>query len=219
MYRSAKILVVVLLFIAAACAEVPKEVVELSYVMGKNLDAVHQSYRRLIKDRFQDFRRQRLDYLNRRWTPKFIHGWVDKGRLVDVAKGKVIWSTEMRKFVSPDSTRAEQQMLATVNFWSRTAIKKIEEKKVSLLKPLDADEKELLTAVDDAFARLHIANATITAHLNSLRKVKEVQAEALEALDLKDFRDKINDMLIAASKEAIKGLEAIEKADGLLNKL
>jgi predicted nuclease with TOPRIM domain len=142
---------------------------------------------------------------------------VDKGRLVDVAKGKVVWSTEMRKFVSPDPARAERQMLATVNFWSRTAIKKIEEKKASLLTPLEHDENELVTAVDNAFARLHIANATITAHLNSLRKVREVQDEALAALDLKELQDKINEMLISMSEKAMKGLKAIEKADGLLD--
>jgi hypothetical protein len=37
MSRLAKLPLVILLFITAACAEVPKEVVELSYVMGKSV--------------------------------------------------------------------------------------------------------------------------------------------------------------------------------------
>ena len=83
--------------------------------------------------------------------------------------------------------------------------------------PLDNDEKELLTTVDHAFSRLQIANATVTAHLNSLRKVREVQDDALAALDLKELQNKINEMLISMSEKAMKGLKAVEKADGLLN--
>jgi hypothetical protein len=47
--------------------------------------------------------------------------------------------------------------------------------------------------------------------------VREVQDEALAALDLKELQNKINEMLISMSEKAMKGLKAVEKADGLLN--
>lgn len=214
MCRAAKVSIVLFLFLSTACAEIPKEVVELSYGMGQDLNAVHQSYRELITSRFEDFRRQRLEYVNNRWAPEFIRGWVKKGRLVEVAKGEVVFSTELNDFVRPDPDRAEQQMLRTVNLWSRTAIAKIEEKKKSLIDPLNADEKELLATVDTAFERLYIANTTITAHLNSIREVKEVQDDALKALNLKELQEKINDLLVKASDKAAAFREDVEKAEG-----
>jgi hypothetical protein len=77
----------------------------------------------------------------------------------------------------------------------------------------------LAASVDEAFARLVRANAIITAHLNSLRKVQEVQDEALQRLKLKDMRDKINQHLISASESAADAIKKIQKAEKPLEKL
>ena len=49
----------------------PKEIVELSYRTGEDLVALHQSYRTLIQQRFDDFRAERMNYLNNEWRPEF----------------------------------------------------------------------------------------------------------------------------------------------------
>ncbi len=198
------------------CSTVPKEVVELSYRMGDDISAVQKSYKILIHDHFESLRGERLRYLNEEWTPKYIRAWVEDGRLVDVAKGVVVWSEEKGDFVRPVAGKEEEGLLITIGFWSVAAIKEIEEKKTELLEPLNKQEDQLSSWVDEAFNRLYRGNATITAHLNSLRKVQEVQDDALAALNLKDLRDKINNELVTASDKAEAGLEAVRKADGLL---
>ena len=70
-----------------------------------------------------------------------------------------------------------------------------------------------------SFANTSWANATITAHLNSLREVQEVQDQALQALHVKDLRDKINKALVTASDKAAGGLDKIKEADAKLEKL
>jgi hypothetical protein len=97
------------------------------------------------------------------------------------------------------------------------AILVIEAKKKELMDPINNDEKALLLAVDEAFARTMRANATITAHLNSLRKVQEVQDEALKAMELKELRDQINQGLILSSEHAKDALEELKKAEGLID--
>jgi hypothetical protein len=82
-----------------------------------------------------------------------------------------------------------------------------------LLKPIDDDERALLASVDEAFANLLRANAALTAHLNSVREVQEVQDEALKALHVKELRDKVNGGLVTASDRASQALDALKKAE------
>lgn len=206
----------VLIFQILGCSTVPKEVVELSYRMGEDISAVQKSYKILIHTHFETLRGERIRYLNKEWTPRYIKGWIEDGRLVDVAKGTVVWSVEKEDFVKPLAGKEEEGLLATIRFWSVTAVKDIEDKKAELLAPLNKQEEQLSSWVDEAFNRLYRGNATITAHLNSLRKVQEVQDDALAALHLKDLRDKIDNDLVTASDRAKSGLEAVRKADGLV---
>ncbi len=201
------------------CATVPKEVVELSYRMGQDTEAVHTSYKALIHSHFESLRAERLRYLDEEWTPKYIRSWIEDGRLRDVVKGDVVWSSEKGDFIRPVAGQEETALLATVTFWSVAAVQEIQGKRAELLEPLNEQENQLCAWVDNAFNRLYRGNATITAHLNSLRKVQEVQDSALAALNLKDLRDKINDELITVSDKAKEGLDAVRAADGLVQKV
>ncbi|MCX5795026.1 MAG: hypothetical protein NTY77_06000 [Elusimicrobia bacterium] len=204
--------------LSAGCASVPKEVVELSYAMGQDLDAVHRSYIALIHDRFERFRAERLRYFNERWKPTFVEAWIRDGRLTDIANGQVVWSGAEKKFVAPSGSQQKDQLLHSVQLWAVTAINGLDKKKRELMDPLDADEKSMIASVDDAFLRLSSANAAITAHLNSLRKVQEVQDEALQALKVKEIRDKLDQLIVTTSQNAQKGLEDVKTADQLLDK-
>lgn len=221
MNRLPKWTVVVLLvagicFPLSGCSTIPKEVVELSYRMGEDMAAVHTSYSKLVHEHFESLRRERIRYLDEVWTPNYIRTWVKDGRLPEVAKGSIVWSEESGAFIKPIPGREEVGLFTTITFWSMAAVKEIQGKKAELLEPLNKQEEQLASLVDDAFNRLYRGNAAVTAHLNSLRKVQEVQDDALSALNLKDLRDKINQVLVTASDKAKEGLEAIKKADGIV---
>jgi len=202
----------------ASCATVPKEVVELSYRVGQDIQSVQMSYKTLVHSHFDSLRQTRLQYLNDEWAPTFIRMWVDDGRLIDVAKGTVVWSETKDDFTPPTAGREQVDLLVTVRQWAQSAVGQIEQKKAELIEPLNRQETELTASIDDAFLQLTRGNATITAHLNSLRKVQEVQDEALAAVHVKDLRDKINNALVQASDDAAKGLEQVRKADGIVKK-
>ena len=193
MPRFIKPLFIVLAISLVGCASIPKEVVELSYTVGQDLEAVHSSYRNLIEEHFESLREQAIYFLENTWIPHYIKDFIEEGELVKRAQGS-----------------DPKIVLEDVQLWVEVAIEEIEAKKRELIDPIDRDEKELLKLVDEAFSRLIRANATITAHLNSIRKVKEVQDEALKALELKELRDKINNELISASKRAEEALEKLK---------
>lgn len=184
------------LFFVSACATVPKEVVELSYTVGQDMEAVHVSYRALIQRHFATLRGQATTFLHDRWMPAYLREFIKSGNLIGLAQ-------------DPEPLQAFEG----VSVWTEVAMDEIDNKKKQLLDPIDTDEKQLLSYVDESFTRMARANAMITAHLNSLRKVQEVQDEALQALKLKDVRDQVNSALIGASERAAQAIENIKKAE------
>ncbi|MDQ1353732.1 MAG: hypothetical protein QG657_4039 [Acidobacteriota bacterium] len=98
-------------------------------------------------------------------------------------------------------------------------MERIQNKKNELLSPINDDEKKLLEEVDVSFARLINANSGITAHLNSIRKVKELEDKALSGLGLKDLRDRIQDVGVKASKKLQKAIDAIKSSEDTVDSL
>jgi hypothetical protein len=181
------------------CATIPKETVELSYAIGQDLDAVHASYTNLIHKHFDNLRNQTNDFLDKKWTPTYLNKFIKKGNLISLAQ-------------DPDPVKA----FDGVSTWAEIAIKAIENKKKELISPINDDEQNILKSVDDAFARIMRANAAITAQLNSIRKVQEVQDDALKALNIKDLRDQINSQLISASNKAVSAMDQVAKAENAI---
>jgi hypothetical protein len=181
------------------CATIPKETVELSYAIGQDLDAIHASYTNLIHQHFDNLRSQATDFLDKRWTPTYLGNFIKRGKLISLAQ-------------ETDPVKA----FDGVSIWAEIAVKAIEKKKKELIAPINADEQNILKSVDDAFAQITRANAAITAQLNSIRKVQQVQDDALKALNIKDLRDQINNQLISASKKSVSAIEQIAKAEKIV---
>ncbi|GAH58718.1 unnamed protein product, partial [marine sediment metagenome] len=154
---------------------------------------IHFSYKELIHTYFDNLRIQTITFLETSWIPAYLEDYIQTGDLVNIARDS-------------DPTL----VLEGVQDWVEFAMEKIEKKRRELIDPINSDEVALLKIVDEAFSNLIRANATITAHLNSLRKIQEVQDDVLKAMNLKELRDKINKALAGASDRAKKALEKLK---------
>jgi hypothetical protein len=195
-------LLIFLLFVLqlSGCASVPSEVVKLSYVMGEDLGEIHRSYVDLIELHFDDLRNRTRDFLIYRWQPTYLRNFIHDGDLTALAS-------------DPDPS----QVLVGVQVWVEIAMEEIQAKHRELLDPLDQQEQELLLAVNDGFDRLITANSVITAHLNSIQEVKEVQGDALKAMRLPDLRDRINKGLVKASQISERGIQQTIEAGKIIS--
>ncbi len=196
-FLRARTLVLLLCIAAVGCASVPKESILLSQAIGDDLRAVHTSYSSLIRTHFASLRERSNTFLDTRWTPTYLSEFIQKGELVALA-------------TDPDPV----DVLEGVGDWAEIAISEIESKRRELLDPIDQDERELLASVDDAFGRLVQANATVTAHLRSIRRVKDSEDQALQTLRLRELRDSVTVHLAGASARTAKIIEELEKASG-----
>ena len=191
------IALVVLSLGTGGCATVPREAVVLSETVGEDVRAVHTSYAALVRTHFASLRRQVNTFIDTRWTPTYLREFIQEGDLVALAK-------------DPDPVA----VLDGVGTWAGVAVEEIESKRRELLDPIDQDERELLVSVDDAFARITQANAALTAHLRSIRKVKDIEDQALEAAHLKELRDQVTARLSDASERADRAIKDLERASG-----
>jgi hypothetical protein len=187
---------------AGACAKVPPEVVRLSSVLGEDIVATQTSYQLLVTQHFDNLRTQANMFVDTRWRPVFIRRFIVDGKLMERVK-------------DPNSDKA----LNDIGDWALVAVETIEAKRRELLDPIDADEKTLRLAVDDAFNRMIQANNAVTAHLNSIREVSEFQDGILQAAGVRELRDKINDALIKSSDRAEQAIDAVAKADKVITNI
>ncbi len=184
------------------CASVPREVVELSYTIGKDINSIHISYKHLIKTHFDDLRRKVVDFMEAKWEPVFLGNFIKKTGLAD----------KLKAFTPA-------QVLAYLQKWIRVANSEIHKKREQLLRPINEDERKLLADVDAAFLELNYANAVVTANLNSIRKVKELEDKAFSTVHLQDFRRKVTDFMATSSKRVEETINLLKKGGTIVDKV
>ena len=216
-YKNLKLLVLVLFL--SQCASIPQSVVDLSSQVGDDIVSIQSSYAQLIDAYYERLIDDRLDYLDNEWYPAYVKNWMRIGRLQEIAKGDIVWSEENENFTDVTDETPSLETINTLQIWVEEALWTYQDKKEELINPLIADRDTLKYSINIAFNNLTKANAEITAHLNSLRKVKEQQDQLLEELKLRRIRDQINQALIDASAKAGMGLEKVREADAKLEEI
>ena len=206
------LIVCISLLMFGCSATVPKEVVELSYKMERDMVQVQSTYIYLVKQHIRLLKLQRENYLKNEWIPQYVRSWIEDGQLIAMANGRVEYDEEADKFF-PVTDPNRQNQLQGVVLWAEAAVFVIDEKRQSLIKPLELAEAQVIDSINQSFSLLLRGNKTITAHLNSIRNVQDVQNDLLSKVELDGLRDKLNMQLSQLSDDATTGLDKIRKID------
>ena len=171
------------------CASVPEETVTLSMTVGRDIQQLQSGYRETIRFSFAQMRKAGLSLIDNVWTPAYLKRFVTTGQLVDTAK---------------------DGQIDRIEYWARLAIEAIDDKRREFVEPLLQREAALIAEVDATFDRVIKANAAVTANLNSVLKVQDLQDRVVEKIGLTDVRNTIISAIVAASDEASKAAQKIE---------
>jgi len=208
-----------------ACAQVPKESVELSSTLGRDLASVHKAHRELAQVLFARMRRDVNRFVDDVYAPVQIRNAMDRqnqlARSSNPEDQKKSLLLAINAAFKPD---ASPQLQAAVLKGMGSMVRKIradvESMRKELLDPLDAQETEVLGSIDRAYQQLHYANSIVTGHLSAVVKVHETQAELLQAIGVeRDLRKEVGENLAKASDKIGALVEAAEKADVKLDKV
>ena len=184
-----------------SCASIPQETVILSKTVGNDLQVLQNSHRATVELLFDRMEKDINTFIDNVYAPYIIHS-VLKSELENYQNGEhSLYGVIENAGKDKDSAdKALNEMLSFTEF----ANKQINMKRNELLIPIQNQKRELLMSVDSSFRNVIYANATLTAHLESVHKVKEKQNKLLTNIGLGGLDDKVTSRLVELSEAVDK---------------
>ena len=226
-----RMVVLLLALHATACASVPKESVQLSATVGKDLVQVHQAHRELAILMFDQMRGNINRFIDDVYAPHQIKLVMDRqwelaqsNAPSDRAKSLLL---AINGAFTPAAKAEERQVVLTGMERLVTRVHDdIEEERAKLLSVVNVQEEEVLGVIDRNYMKIHYANSIVTGHLASVRKVYDAQDEVLKSIGVVGLREKVGQSLAEASgkindlvNKAEKGTKNLEEAKTFADKI
>ncbi len=183
------------------CASIPPEAPELSVELGKRISAIEESNITLLK-RFFDQKRKEVDkFIEDEWVPEFANQFFSNQTISNT------WDTIVRE------NDKQQRLLFLVKTGPKLQ-KRINEKRLELIQPLDDLERRLEAKIREEYTQARALNTSITSFLLSASKVAENRNRYLEMVGVTD--DSVG-KLIDKTDDAVSDL--VGHADGAQDKV
>ena len=218
-HRSTIVVLVGLLF--ASCAQVPREAVELSATVGRDLSSVYEAHRDLAKMLFTRMRRDVNRFVDDVYAPYQVRFVMSRQQELasssnpDDRRKSIL--PVMEASSKPDASAETRAVaLKAMEILVRRISVDVESMRKELLDTLNLQQAEVLGSIDRAYQQLHYANSIVTGHLSSVVKVHDAQADLLMAVGVdRDLRRVVGESLADASD---KIAEVVEKAETVKDK-
>lgn len=196
-----KILIIIFSLLVVGCASIPKETVTLSEHIGADLVELEKSHIQLVDIHYNDLKNEVNSFINDVYAPFIIH-YVLKDELQIYKEGgkESIYYSLMRASDS-SSDQSTVKALEDMSDFVVGAREQIEEMRNELLQPITEEESQLKADIEQTYSNTKYANSVLTAHLRSLRKLKETQNESLAVIGLGGLNDRISNNLSTASTQ------------------
>ncbi|WP_270653914.1 hypothetical protein [Phocaeicola plebeius] len=167
-----------------SCVLIPKETVTLSQTIGYDLQQLHSSHYSMAEMQFKQIEENIDRFINDVYSP-FIINMVLKSQLESYKSGDTtslyyVIETAGKSEKKEDTEEALQIMME----FTEAANKKIALKREELMQPILSQKKLILDSINSSYRNTIYANTTLTAYLESARKVKESQNKALSLIKL-----------------------------------
>ena len=208
-FAAKPLFVVAIILGLTACDMVPKEAVELSNTVGRDLEEVHRAHRALAVLHFGRIEEDANSFIDETYRPAFIKKFAEEFRL----------NQQVTTILANDP----EKLLPVLTRFVETATVRVEAKREQLLKPIQDQRGQVVEEIDAAHRQIQAAQAVVTGHLASVRKVREVQNEILAKVGLGEFRQKVATRTAEISNKVadfVEKGEAIEaKGEGFARKI
>ncbi len=194
-------LVISLMFLIAGCATIPSEAPELSGELGRRISAIEKANINLLH-RFFDFKRDEVDrFIDEEWTPEFAKELFSESAI------KNAWDTIVRE------NDPNERLKFLIHTGPRLQ-KKINKKRLEMIKPLDDLERRLEQNIRGEYTQARSINNTITSFLASASKLAENRQRYLDMVGVtdEDIGKVIDDVGDTISNLVQKGENVQDKA-------
>ena len=218
-----KIIVILLtLALFVSCIRIPRETITLSQTIGSDLKILQKSHINIIELHFNKIKNDINKFIDDVYAP-YVINYVLKIELKKYKDGSPSLYGAIEAAGQKPSKEDSENALNKMSEFVDAARQQIEAKRLELITPIQNQESALIKAVNLSYENVMYANTTITAYLQSVRKVKDAQEEALSMIGLKGADSLTSNMLVNFSNQidtAIKSAKEIDiKSDDAKNQL
>lgn len=212
----------ILLF--SGCAQVPKESVELSATVGRDIAVAHKAHVQLATLFFERMKRDVNRFVDETYAPYQIHNaMLRQKELADSddrnIRRKSLLLAINAAFKPGASEKLQSQVLKGMGSLVAKIRKDVENMRSELLNPLNEQEKQVLGSINRAYKQIYYANSIVTGYLSSVVKVHDAQADLLAELGVerdlgKEVGERLADVSIKITSLVDKAKKTDKKLDG-----
>lgn len=211
MKRVARVLVLATALACGGCASIPAEAPELSAQLGGRISALEVAHVRAIEKFFAE-RRSRVDeFIQESWVPTFAREFFEDKKIDDTWKQVV-------------ASKDPNDRLQFVVIVGPKLQKKVNEKRLELMKPLEELEREVKSKLKVEYDQARSINNVLTAFLQSAAKVEANRNRYLEMLGITNkqvdkFIDETDEAVSQLVSKATDAGNAVDKGKAYLDKV
>ncbi|MDO9399678.1 MAG: hypothetical protein Q7T79_03290 [bacterium] len=203
---------IILLITVVGCIAIPQETVSLSAAIGKDLREFKSSHEKMIT-LYYDKELSNIDkFIEEIYTP-YIINYTIKVEMEEFESGNESLFGLMREAAENNSGKVSKDLLEYMQDYLQAAQNQIENKRISMTKPILEERSSLILSVNRSYDNAINGNAALTAHLKSIRKIKNAQSEALEMFHLNNIDSLISTTLVKTSEGIRKVLQKAKEID------
>lgn len=208
-----KIVSTIILITAAGCAQVPKESVELSATVGRDLTTSYKAHKELAKVLFGRMKSDVNRFVDNVYAPYQIRVTLENDAVASKAADPKVRSTSLllgitNAYASGASDQTLKAAITGMGYLVEEIRADIESKRVELLKPVEEQELELASAIDRNYSQIIYANSIVTGYLGSVARVHDAQSEVLRAIGVDGNLPEVIGKRLAATSDKIGTLVA-----------
>lgn len=180
LFRSRKYLLAVTFLLGqvfSACTSVPKESMELSLTLGRDVAEMQRAHLELVNLYYDRLTSEMNRFIDEVYAP------YQTDKLTEQFSADLF---------STDGDGKPKLNLENVKALLEELRYEIEDYRNSKLQPVLAQRDSLLSNINNSYNRIIYANSIVTGHLSSILKVHDAQNEILQKLGLGGEREKIS---------------------------
>jgi len=178
-----RLFAMVLMSLMIGCAQVPKESVELSATVCRDMAEMRKSHIALVDIYYTGVLNDINVFIDNVYRPYLIQRTLAD----DFWKEQMLSAVESASKSDASGTLQKESLQKIEAFLSIVQQEAQVYKKLKL-KPIQDQYASVLNSINSSYDQIHYANSIVTGHLASIVKVHDAQNKMLEKFDLKNIR-------------------------------
>lgn len=205
-----------------ACAHVPRETVELSATIGRDIAVTHKAHIQLATLLFDKMKSDVNRFVDSTYAPYQIKNVMDSEMKVAESTDPNVRNTSLLLGINaafkPDASNdLRAAVLNQMGYMVNRIRLDVEKMRENLLNPINEQEKNVLGSINHAYQQMLYANSVVTGNIASVVEVHEAQAELLAEFGIKkDLRKEVGEGIADVSGKIASIVETATHVDNKL---